>query len=358
MKPDRIDDTDPRRWQEPGAYEVVPGIYRIPLPMPDAGLRTVNVYVLEGDDGLTLVDAGWAQEESWARLGEALATLSRSVADIRSVLVTHVHKDHYSQGPRLRRETGCRLGLGAGERPSLEYMYAGTDRGGERFEYLRRHGAVELARRLAEARFGEAEDPALWEPPDEWIADGRTFQVGRTGLRAMHTPGHTQGHLVYVGENRNVLFTGDHVLPHITPSLGLERRTGALPLRDYLDSLRAVEALPDLMMLPAHGPVRSTTHYRVAELLQHHRERLDACESLLDTRPVPALEVARGLPWTRRRRRFEDLNDFNQLLAVSETVAHLDLLVLWGRCVREETTAGVRYHRLPVDRAARLPAHR
>lgn len=356
MRPDRIDDTDPRRWQEPGAYEVVPGIYRIPLPMPDAGLRTVNVYVLEGDDGLTLIDAGWDQDDSWARLGEALATLSRSVADIRSVLVTHVHKDHYSQAPRLRRESGCALGLGEGERPSLELMRAGHFRSEERFEYLRRHGATDLAQRLSDARFGEDEDPAQWEAPDEWIVDGRSFQVGRTGLRAMHTPGHTQGHLVYVGANRNVLFTGDHVLPHITPSLGLERRPGALPLRDYLDSLRAVEALPDLMMLPAHGPVRSTTRYRIAELLDHHRERLDACESLLDTRPVSALEVARGLPWTRHRRRFDDLNDFNQMLAVSETAAHLDLLVLWGRGVREETTVGVRYHRPPADRVGASPA--
>lgn len=355
MTPDRIDDTDRWRWQEPGAYQVVPGIYRIPLPMPDAGLRTVNVYVIEGDDGLTLIDAGWNQESARERLGEALASIARSVADIRSVLVTHIHMDHYSQGPRLRRESGCWLGLGEEERPSLELLRAGTGWGEAQLAHLRRHGADDLAKRLLEAGYNQPANPSTWEPPDEWITDGRSFQVGRTGLRAMHTPGHTRGHLVYVADNRGVLFTGDHVLPHITPSLGLERRPGALPLRDYLDSLRAVERLPDLMMLPAHGPVRSTTHYRVAELLAHHRARLDACESLLENRPVSASDVARSLPWTRRRRRFEDLNAFNQMLAVCETAAHLDLLALWGRVVREETPTGVRYHRSLAPQAAPTP---
>src|SRR5690606_3522197 len=78
---ERVDDTDRHRWQEPGAYQVVPGIYRIPLPMPDGALRTVNVYVVEGDDGLTLIDAGWDMPQARAQLADALATLSYSVSD-------------------------------------------------------------------------------------------------------------------------------------------------------------------------------------------------------------------------------------------------------------------------------------
>lgn len=344
MTPDRVDDTDRHRWQEPGAYQVAPGVHRIPLPMPDSGLRTVNVYVLEGDDGLTLIDAGWDQEASRVQLGEALAELSYSVADIRSVLVTHVHRDHYSQGPWLRRESGCTLRLGEGERPSLESLYRGDGQhGAAMMRLLRQHGATDLAQRIEAARYGEDIDPLLWEPPDEWIGDGQTFKAGPTSLSAMHTPGHTQGHLVYVAEDREVIFTGDHVLPHITPSLGLERNPGALPLRDYLDSLRAVGELPDRMMLPAHGPVRSGTHYRVRELLDHHEERLDACQAVLGGDAVSAQQVAHALPWTRHRRRLRDLNDFNQMLAVSETAAHLNLLVLWGRAVREEAADTVWY---------------
>ncbi len=346
MTRERVDDTDRHRWQEPGAYQVVPGIYRIPLPMPDGALRTVNVYVVEGDDGLTLIDAGWDMPQARAQLADALATLSYSVSDIRTVLVTHIHRDHYGQGPVLRRETACHLGLGEGERPSLELLHRGDPtRNLAMLALLRRHGADDLAQRLEERSLDWDLDPSRWEPPDEWIVDGQSFTVGRTTLSAMHTPGHTQGHLVYVGEDRGVIFTGDHVLPHITPSLGLEHRPGALPLRDYLESLRAVAKLPDLMMLPAHGPVRSTTRYRVHELLDHHEQRLDACQALLGPTPVSARHVAEGLPWTRRRRRLDELNDFNQLLAVSETAAHLDLLALWGRIHREEKSGTVWYSR-------------
>lgn len=343
--PERVDDTDRRRWEEPGAYRVGPGLHRIPLPLPEDGLRAVNVYVLEGDGGLTLIDAGWALPASRGRLADALEALSYSIADVRSVLVTHIHRDHYSQGVTLRRESGCMLRIGEGERPSLQALHADEERmDAAQLALLRRHGADDLVRRLEAGGFDEEEDLSVWELPDEWIDDGRSFDIGGHQLTAVHTPGHTRGHLVYAAPGGGVLFTGDHVLPHITPSLGYERRTGPLPLRDYLRSLHAMLELPDLMMLPAHGPVRSGTRERVHELLDHHAERLDACEALLDGRSASAIEVARGLGWTRRGRRFDDLDELNQMLAVSETAAHLDVLASWQRCEREETSGVVRYH--------------
>lgn len=349
---ERIDDADRRRWEEPGAYEVAPGIFRLPLPMPDRGLRAVNVYVIEGDDGLTLIDGGWAFEPSRTALGDALAALGYSVRDIRAVLVTHVHMDHYSQGVMLRRESGCTLALGEEERFSLEVLRSGVEEDAEpHLARLRRHGAASVAEVVQELWRGNT--PEIWEFPDEWVPDGRLFEVGRTSLRAMHTPGHTQGHLVYAEADRSLLFTGDHVLPHITPSIGYESRAGALPLENYLSSLRAVRALPDMMMLPAHGPVRSSVHARVDELLAHHEERLEACAALLDGRPRTAYEVARELPWTRRARRFDDLNPENQMLAVLETAAHLDVLELRGRCVREAAEV-IRYHRSDEPAAARV----
>jgi glyoxylase-like metal-dependent hydrolase (beta-lactamase superfamily II) len=308
------------------------------------------VYVVEGDDGLTLIDAGWAYPPGRTALGDALAELSYSVQDIRSVLVTHVHMDHYSQGATLRRESGCRLAIGEGERPSLEAMHSGVERENQtQIAELRRHGAWPVIEALKAGGYDGPTDADLWELPDEWIRNGQLFEVGKTTLRAMHTPGHTQGHLVYVDDDRGLLFSGDHVLPHITPSIGYESRVGALALNSYLSSLRAVRKLPDMMMLPAHGPVWSSVHSRVEELLAHHEQRLDACAALLDGRPRTAYEVAQGLPWTKRGRRFADLNPLNQMLAVCETAAHLDVLELHGRCVREEAGDVVWYH------AARAP---
>src|SRR5690606_27836861 len=84
-------------WSAPGAWQVEPGIHRIPLPLPNDGLRAVNVYVIEADDGLTLIDGGWAIEESRALLEKSLTEIGAGVGDIRSFLVTHVHRDHYTQ---------------------------------------------------------------------------------------------------------------------------------------------------------------------------------------------------------------------------------------------------------------------
>ena len=109
-------------WTEPGAHPVAPGVHRIPLPLPDDGLRAVNVYALSTADGLVLVDGGWALEASRQALVDGLAAMGAGLGDVRRFLVTHVHRDHYTQAVVLRRETGASVALGAGERPTLELM--------------------------------------------------------------------------------------------------------------------------------------------------------------------------------------------------------------------------------------------
>src|SRR5687768_1476143 len=111
-------------WVEPGAFEVAPGVHRVPLPLPNDGLRAVNVYVLSTDDGLVLVDGGWAIPDSRDRLAAALQELGAGLGDVRRFLVTHVHRDHYTQAVTVRREFGARVGLGVGERPTLELLQA------------------------------------------------------------------------------------------------------------------------------------------------------------------------------------------------------------------------------------------
>ena len=90
--------------------------------------------------------------------------------------------------------------------------------------------------------------------------------------------------------------------------------------------------LPDARLLPAHGPVTGSVHERVDQLVAHHGGRLDATEAAVRAGATTAYEVARVLPWTRRLRSFDELDPFNQLLAVNETAAHLFLLASQGRC--------------------------
>ena len=106
------------------------------------------------------------------------------------------------------------------------------------------------------------------------------------------TPGHTQGHVVFHDAAADALFAGDHVLPHITPSIGFELVAVASPLRDYLASLRLVREMPDALLLPAHGPSTASTHQRVDELLAHHDERLTATAKAVDHGASTGFEVA------------------------------------------------------------------
>ncbi|MBD8870892.1 MBL fold metallo-hydrolase [Nocardioides donggukensis] len=317
-------------WTAPGAHPVAPGVHRIPLPLPMDGLRAVNVYAIETADGLTLIDGGWAIAESRALLESALASIDRKVSEITRFLVTHVHRDHYTQAVTVRREFGSHVSLGLGDKPTIDLIHAEGDREDPHVEMLRRAGAPRIGTAWASYTRDATPDLDLWGYPDTWLDGDHTIALPGRDLQAIATPGHTQGHFVFADRGAGMLFAGDHVLPTITPSIGFEPVRAAQPLGDFLGSLAKVRALPDLLLLPAHGPVAGSTHARIDELLRFHEERLDLCREAIADEPATAYAVARRLPWTRHARRLDDLDLFNAALATLETHAHLDLLVARG----------------------------
>lgn len=328
-------------WSAEGAWRVADGISRIPLPLPLDGLRAVNVYVLETDDGLVLIDGGWAIEAARTVLERSLRQLGAGFKDIRAFLVTHAHRDHYTLAAVLSDETGAQLALGADEKPSLDLLRAGDGSGHEAIlQGLINAGAGALVQGWR-AHQGEPHDPAMWRYPDTWLEGDHTIAVGARTLDAVHTPGHTPGHFVFADTTEQVLFAGDHVLPTITPSIGFTAPQPVDPLGDFMASLTKVRSLPDLRLLPAHGPVAPSSHARVDELLAHHEHRLALSLAALDHGPVTGFEVAHELGWTRHERSFDELDVFNQGLAAQETKAHLELLVARGVATRDETPDGV-----------------
>jgi glyoxylase-like metal-dependent hydrolase (beta-lactamase superfamily II) len=331
-------------WEQPGVFEVAPGVYRIPLPLPNDGLRAVNVYALAADDDLVLVDSGWAVDGARERLRQALDVLGKAFTDVRRFLVTHVHRDHFTQAILLRREFGTPVALGVGELPAIR---AAQDPARVPLQpqllQLRRNGARVLADHLSALGRLEDVNPKDFEAPDTWLDEGDVIPVDGRVLDVVPTPGHTRGHVVFHDVGGELLFAGDHVLPTITPSIGFEPVLSPDPLGDYLRSLALVRARPDAMLLPAHGPTRSSTHRRIDELLAHHGARLEQTETALTGGADTAFDVAGRLRWTRRERLLSDLDPFNQMLAICETVAHLDLLVAQGRITRSLEDEAHRY---------------
>jgi len=133
---------------------------------------------------------------------------------------------------------------------------------------------------------------------------------------------------VFADAEASLLFAGDHVLSTITPSIGFEPAHVQQPLRDYLSSLAKMRALPDMKLLPAHGPVTESSHTRIDELVVHHDERLDQALKAVESGARTAWEVAAKVPWTRHERHRDDLGPFDGVLAAFETLAHLELLAL------------------------------
>ncbi|MFD0686440.1 MBL fold metallo-hydrolase [Actinomadura fibrosa] len=331
----------PTDWTEPGAHAVAPGVHRVPLALPIPSLHAVNVYVIEDAGGPVVVDSGWAMPDTRASLEGALRTLGHRLDDVAQFLVTHAHWDHYSQALALRESFGTRVRIGRGERPSIEAFDRARGLHPRQVELLRRCGAADLAEEIAGMPVDASERDVPHTMPDAWLDDGERVGLTGRGLDVFATPGHTRGHVVLRDAAAGLLFAGDHILPHISPSIGLETEPEPKPLRSYLASLRLVRDMPDTLLLPAHGPVRPSTHTRIDELLKHHEERLDAAAEQVRAGRATAFEVAQAMPWTRRRRALADLDSFSRMLAVLEIEAHLDVLADQGILdVHEE--AGVR----------------
>lgn len=315
-------------------------ILRVTLPLPLPDLKEINAYVIAGPNGITLIDPGWDYAPADTTLRSALNALGAVPGDVHQILVTHQHWDHYSLAVRWRDAFGTELMLGREERHSIAAFTALPGVHPIQAELLRTAGAAQLAHAVDTLEWEPYERGVSFAPPDRWLDDGDVIDCGITKIVARATPGHTRGHMVFDDSAHAMVFTGDHLLPRITPSIAFERAPEKLPLRSYLSSLRLFLDLPDSKMLPAHGEPDRQTRTRTHELLDHHQERLTRVADLVAAGSTSAYQIARELRWTRRERQLSELDTVNQMTAVLEILAHLDLLVNQGVLVCHETDGG------------------
>jgi glyoxylase-like metal-dependent hydrolase (beta-lactamase superfamily II) len=312
------------------------GIVQIRLPMAGKPLRYVNGYLVEDGDGYTLIDCGWKADDVFAALQEGLAEHGLALGDIRRLLITHFHFDHYGLAGTL---------LAAGV-PSLAMHPLD-------WETAREHGrdphAADVAADAWIERNGLRIEESLEDEPQhrrydlveptELIADGE--RIGR--LTAVWTPGHSPGHLCFHDMVSGKLFSGDHVLDPITPHVGIWREGRGDPLGEYVHSLDVLATLDASGVLPAHGEPFPDLERRVAELLAHEAKREEQVLAALAEGPASATGIARLLPWRRRGDRFEQLSEAHQQYAVAETLAHLEHLCARGLVGLDAEANPIRY---------------
>lgn len=317
-----------RPYSEQRPIDVGGGVWSVPVPIPGNPLGYTLVYAIESPAGPVLVDAGWNHPEAWLALRDGLAAVGMDVREVRGVVVTHFHPDHAGLAGRVREESGAWVAMHEADAALVKLMWSFGE-GAQRdlqADMLRRAGAAKVE--VEEVTAERPQPPAL---PDRTLHDGDLVDLPGRELRTIWTPGHTPGHICLHLEDTGRLFTGDHVLPAITPHIGLYPydRSDVDPLSDYLDSLTKVADLGDLEALPAHEWIFQDTAARATEIRTHHEEKLVRLAALLADagEPLTIWETAGRMTWNRP---WEELPAMLRGMAAGEAAAHLRTLEVRG----------------------------
>ncbi len=312
---------------------VRPGLWSVPVPIPINPLRYVLVYVLELGDGVALVDAGWDTDEAWTALTEGLAAAGASISDVRAVVVTHIHPDHYGLAGRVREASGAWIGLHPADAALVQTRYVDVDGLVASMRDLLSLSGVpaDMLPDLAEASM-QIRSFVSSAKPDVLVEDGQRVDLDGWDLDVVWTPGHSPGHICLYSGSRRLLLSGDHVLPRITPNIAFHSQQVPNPLGDYLDSLARLRALVPEEVLPAHEYRFAGLEDRLVQIEQHHAARLDQITALVAATPgSTAWELATTLDWSRP---WGQIPPYMQRAANGETLAHLVLLERRGRVQR------------------------
>lgn len=318
----------------PPVEKVRPGLWSVPVPIPDNPLRYVLVYVLELDNGVALVDAGWNTDEAWAALNDGLDEAGGSIGDVSAVIVTHIHPDHFGLAGRVREASGAWVGLHPADAALLVGRYVDTDDLVARMSDLLAVAGVPADKQpdLAHASMDIRSLVSMAEP-DVMLEDGDRLDLAGWDLQTIWTPGHSPGHVCFYSDERQLLLSGDHVLPRITPNIAFHSQQDANPLGDYLESLARLRAFDPEEVLPAHEYRFADLAARLGEIEDHHAARLAAIEDAVTRRPgISCWDLTLSLPWSRP---WDEIPAFMQRAANGETLAHLVLLETRGRVRRE-----------------------
>lgn len=332
--------------------EIVQGLHQLKTPMTSPALPYVMPYVFEGPDGITLFDAGFGTPEAIASLTAQLAVLGYEPKHIQRLIISHAHPDHLGMSAWIREQApDSSLVMLEREWQWITDRWLDNDTWTQLSDqWLVLHGVPQAE--IEEAQTAGGATPAARRPPlrfdiepDVKLRDGEVLEFDRWRIQAVWTPGHTPGHLCAYELNHRLMFTGDHVLPHISPNVSLHAdQEGTSPLSDFRDSLRKVAAFDVDRALPAHEFTIPDLAGRCAVLLHHHDERLDEVRHAIGPDVATAREISQRVKWNTGP--FDDFNIFMKRSALGETLSHLRLLQDEERVRRIEGDGRVHWARV------------
>jgi glyoxylase-like metal-dependent hydrolase (beta-lactamase superfamily II) len=269
---------------------VLPGVFRLRLPLPWPGIPHCNAWAVAAGDGVVLFDTGMHEPGSLAHLERALAMCNLSLENVRLVVCTHAHSDHYGQAASIVQRAGCELWM----HPNHQHMTAAAEDPEaalmRRLEVARQSGVPEEPlRRYAADRSARQFGIAAPIEPDRALVAGVRVGSDLGDWVAYETPGHAPSHVCLFQPERRLLISGDHLLGRI--SLYFDYGYTPDPVGEFASSLEVVQALDARLCLPGHGRTFTDVHSHIEGNRALIAQRLERLEQIVQRGPLTAFEM-------------------------------------------------------------------
>jgi glyoxylase-like metal-dependent hydrolase (beta-lactamase superfamily II) len=304
--------------------KVLPGVFRLRLPLPWPGVPHCNAWAVAAGDGVVLFDTGMHQAGSLAHLERALAMCNLTIENVRLLVCTHAHSDHYGQAAAIVERAGCELWMHPDHQHMLRWAQDPSAALARRLEVARQSGVPEepLRRYAAERVSNESGISGIIEP-DRELLSGVVVETDLGPWTAYETPGHSPSHVCLFQPERRLLISGDHLLGRI--SLHFDYGFSPDPVGEFIHSLGVVEALHARLCLAGHGRTFADVQAHIEGNRELVRERLDkTLAALAEGDPPTAFEVVPRVYGS-------ELQSGNAPWLLSETLAMLRHLKVTGR---------------------------
>jgi glyoxylase-like metal-dependent hydrolase (beta-lactamase superfamily II) len=308
---------------------VLPGLWRLRLPLPFPGVPHCNAWAIAAGSGVVLVDTGMHEPGSMAQLERAMEQVNLRVEHVRLLVVTHAHTDHWGQAAPICDRAGCELRMhpryehGAAPVSDPELALA------RRLEVGRQSGVPEaVLQRYVSERRDRGTGIARVIAPDRELVNAVTVDTDLGPWTVYETPGHAPSHVCLYQHERRLLISGDHVLGRI--SLYYDFGWTPDPVAEFLSSLDVVAGLDARLGLSGHGKPFVDVRGHVEGSRGLVRRRLDAVTAAVADGPANAVQIA---PVVHEG---EPLGPANAPWLLAETLCYLHHLEREGRIRRED----------------------
>jgi glyoxylase-like metal-dependent hydrolase (beta-lactamase superfamily II) len=308
--------------------EILPGLFRLKIPLPDSPLKYLNSFVVKGPNRCLIIDTGLNRRECLEAMQDGLSSLG---IDLKStdIFITHLHADHFGLVTKLATDT-TQIYFSRPEKELIE-SWEGF---GAMIAYAGQNGFPENELQAALDKHPGAKYGSEWMPDMKLIEDGDGIDVGNYHFKCVATPGHTMGHICLYEPDKKILVAGDHILIDITPNIQCWSDVQN-PLKYYLKSLDKVYNLTVDLTLPGHRRLINNHRSRIDELKRHHSDRLAEVLSILKNGALTAFQVASHMTWDIDSESWDQFPVAQKWFATGEAISHLRYLEEDGKLTRD-----------------------